>query len=292
MRLVFVRAALASVALLLPFGLVGPGNAVPVGPAMADPDIKIVFYGLMVFDAPANGTQVIRLHSGADGHQVHIQINGPGYDRPYEWASAYPKNSSLNFAVATETGISPDRARFPDQMPYNMRGLHGHSDTLGDLVMDDNAFGPILTLHAGDFAQLDPEKDVVFMNSVKTTNPVSVTKSVQASIDLQSGEIGVYLSGNVPGGDPLPMVFLRKPPAGTRKWKIEVSVQPDFAHICGYHFTHYYDGFRFKKTPQAPPIEIPPWLKYRATKGGDSPCDSQVNIITAIETRPCIPISF
>jgi hypothetical protein len=303
MKRVFVPATLASLALLLVVGLVSLGNAAPASRMSEGPDFTINFYGLMVFAEPHDDMQLIRLHSEAPGHLAHIRISGPGYDHGYEWSIAYPKNAALDFSILGNGGISPNRARFSGTKPYNFAKLHEGLS----LLMDEDAFGPSFTFHAGDFAEHGNAK-VDFINKGVTTTE-TVSTMVQATITLKADEIGGFLTGKVPGHDPLPEVFLVKP-TGSTKWTIDVSVEPDLGHICGYHFKHYYQGIKFKNA-QGKPESVPTPLQYIAKKNGvgDSPCGDEGLTLkemiqdkdkkprktreqNAIETRPCIPISF
>src|ERR1044071_4571689 len=150
MKPLLMSAQGVAIALFLVLPPIRSQDSVFAGSVEADPAITIVFKGLMVFDIPSTGSQVqvVRLHSGADGHRVHIRIAGPGYDHPYEWHNTYPRGAALSFRVVKKGPLPTDSANFPtDQRPKNIRELHPHSDTLGDLFIKEDAFGPTLTLH-------------------------------------------------------------------------------------------------------------------------------------------------
>ena len=209
--------------------------------------------------------------------------------------------------------------------PYTITDLHPKSPTLGELHRLPDAFGPTFTVHAGTFS-CRGDIPIEFVSSTKTIY-ARAPKFVVATIDLRDDEqLGLLTATG------LPHVPLRKPKVGEPKWEIEVSNDPDLGHVCGFHFAYYYDGFRLRNGTQdvAVPEEMKYVAKSRGA--GPDPCEARTSMFDqaearheegqaganrlgmslrrvsslrvlpalkstspttmAIETRPCIPISY
>lgn len=295
MRKVLRRGAEVLIAMLVVVGLLSPGTA-GSNKAFApdpDPDIKITFRGLMVFDVLRGGVQVVSLHHDAEHHMVNIRVIGPDFPDGIDWGRDLPKGVALHFDVVANPPLPPS-ASWPSQMPFDIKGLHPGSASDGIFRRIPNAFGPIFTFHAGTF----DGKKLLDLDFVSTLSPpklkIKVPTFVEATITLDAGQVG-YLTGN--GLQPL---TLRKP-ADKDKWLIQVSNEPDYNHVCGYHFREYYRGF--DHTMSGP---IHPLREYNAIPSYPmaGPCDPHSQPMTldeivggkqekkAIETRPCIPLTY
>ena len=260
-------------------GFMGRVTPIPSSLAAAEPDIVIRFRGLMVFDKePRGGEQVVRLHSDADDHKVSIRIKGPEFDDFMDWGHDYPKGADLKFEVVNRDGPVAASASWATRKPYKIADLHPESATLGELYRIPDAFGPTFTFHAGTFSS-GGDIPIEFVSTVKTVY-ATAPRFVLATIDLRDDqELGLLT------GAGLPRVPLRKPKVGEPKWEIDVSNDPDLGHVCGYHFIHYYDGFRFRKGTQE--LDVPADMKYVAkpTGKGVDPCDARPQSFDQVEKR-------
>ncbi len=301
MRQVLARAATGLVAVVLVVGLLNPGTvssrAIAPDPL---PDITVTFRGLMVFDQLRNGVQVVRLHHDAEHHKINIRVVGPDFPDGVDWGRDLLKGVALQFEVLASPALPPNASWGSSVLrPFDIKPLHPSSVSLGDFVKRADGFGPIFTFKAGTFKLGEPQ---VRMDFVSVLDPIGrrdqpVPTFVEATISsLGSGQIG-YLTGD--GLDPFP---LTKPSETPIKWKITVSNEPDYNHVCGYHFREYYKGFEYSA---AGPVDYAAQYVAKLTRLTMGPCDvphppplalDEVvrgkQRVTAIETRPCIPISY
>jgi hypothetical protein len=266
---------------------------------MTDPDITIHFHGLMVFENCTTGTheQLVRLHSDAAYHKVRILITGPGYSQSYEWGRDHTKGEVLKFEVWKDDEPIPPSVDWQLPTPYDIKNLHARSASLGEFMRIEDAFGPAFTTNAGYFSGVRPPINVDFVSIVRTRSNIPVPAEVEAKVTLSDGQVAVLTADHLQPGVELGPFRLQKPGDTERKWEIHVTNEPDTDHICGYHFLEYYKGFKYSNRP-----DVPVAIRYAAkpTVMGSGPCDSRPTAaemkklqgMAAIETRPCIPISY
>ena len=283
------------VAILFVVGFLRPVTVVSGKANAAEPDITITFRGLMVFDQLSGHVQVVRLHSDADHHTVNIRVVGPGFPDGVDWGRNLPKGVSLQFEVLAEPALPPS-ASWGSLVPFNIKTLHPTSVTLGEFTRKRDGFGPVFTFNAGTFDGMEPENvDFISQLNPRVRNQRVPTLVEATILTLDTGQIG-YLTGD--GLDP----FRLPKPEGATKWKITVSNEPDFNHVCGYHFRQYYKGFEYTRSG---PVGYTAQYYAVPTTPTAGPCDgSHTQTMTldeivkgkqtpqAIETRPCIPISY
>ena len=185
--------------------------------------------------------------------------------------------------------------------PFDIKSLHPSSYSVGDFVkkVDANGFGPIFTFNAGTFSVKEP-KQMDFISVLDYTGHLDlpVPTYVEATIEtVRTGQIGSLTADSL-----LDPVFLTRP-TGATKWKIIVRNEPDYNHVCGYHFREYYKGFEYTRTG---PLDYTAQYvaRLRRTSPQQGPCDfrhSPLTLdqtigaekrVTAIETRPRIPILY
>jgi hypothetical protein len=296
MRQVSVNGVAVLGAILFVGGLLSPGTVVSGRATAQEPpaDIKIIFRGLMVFDQPRSRVQVVRLHNDAEHHNVNIRIYGPSFPDGVDWGRDLPKGTALQFDIVAEPPLSPS-AKWDSGLLLNInKDLHKNSTSNGDFGRKPNGLGPIFTLNAGTFFGRKPAD----MNFVSILSPdvekKDISTFVEATIDLKGGQIGCLT------GDYLDPFWLLEP-RGDVKWTIVISNEPDYNHVCDYHFRQYYKAFEYTKTG---PVNY--LSQYEATtKSMSGPCDTlHAQPLTldevrttrqeekAIPTRPCIPITY
>jgi len=280
MRQNWLHRARELVAVLFVVGLMCPGE-LPSTVVAADPDtlqtsyVDLTFRGLMVFEKEVRDSkQTIWLLSGAEHHNLRIQIKGPGYDDFLDWGESYPTDAVMELRV---TGGSLPTWTTGSHRPYDIAALHS-SDGLGELVMRPDVFGPTLMIYSGVFgwtSGVDHDEGDVDFYRTGSTHSSRVPKIVRARITLSRGQ-----KASLTGGGNLIQIDMN---AG-ETWEIAIRNNPDLGSICGYpHFTHYYDGFVFVKYGLEQ--QVPPDRKYDARGSGAIDCKR------GTETRPCIPIS-
>lgn len=301
MKHVWARGAAGFVASLFVVGLLSPRAVVSSKAIEEEPDITITFRGLMVFDSLSANVQVVRLHSDAEHHIVNIRVVGPDFPQGVDWGHDLPKGVALQFEVRARPRL-PDSANWGSSLvrPFDIKTLHRNSADLGDFIRkpDANGFGPIFTFKAGSFSVKEP-KQMDFISVLDPTGHLDlpVPTFVEATVAaLGTGQIG-YLTASS-SLDPFPLTK----PTGATKWKITVSNEPDYSHVCGFHFREYYKGFEYTRTG---PLDYPEQYVAKLRTLQQGPCDvphpSPLTLDqtikgekrkTAIETRPCIPISY
>jgi len=267
MREIFIHRAAVLVTLLFVIGFMGCRAVDTKQPAAGDPDIVIRFRGLMVFDKePRQGVEVVQLLSGVkvQHHRISIQIKSPQFGSGFiEWGDSYGKDEVMKLEVTDASAPTWVSTR-----PFNIATLHPHSEQHGDLVSKPNdTFQPIFTINQGTLSCEDPTTDIGFVNDNGGNHDEgTVHREVVVRIYLKGQKARLF-------GSILPEVDLTDGPS-----EIIVSNNPSLEHVSDKesHFSYYYEGFQMSDE-----TDIPPGDKYRA-----------VIKHQAIETRPCIPISF
>jgi len=305
-----IHAMFVAVLLLVLSGSMKHGTVVS-GMSMVDPDVTIHFHGLMVFENCTTGLheQLVRMHSDAMYHKVTIMFEGPGFPNLTEWVPTesmsglrrlHTKGEALSLQVWNEVDENPVDANVTwRNPPWNIKDLHRGSSSLGDFIMAPNAFGPTFTLNKGDFSGM-ASTHLDFVSLLKTIPDKTVYTEFDATLNLDVGQVAVLKAINLAPGVSLTPRVLRKPGATDRKWKIYVTNEPDSDHVCGYHFLEYYRGFKYSGGD----VPIEKMYAAKPTVSGLDPCDytAQAQAVSrehqkghqraAIETRPCIPITF
>jgi|GEM_PF-2526692 len=308
MRQVLVRGAAALVAILFVVGLLSPGRVMSGKASAADPDITITFRGLMVFDQLRGHVQVVELHSAADDHKVNVKVTGPDFPDGVDWGRNLSAGVRLQFDVLADPALPPSADWAPAipelPAPFDIKKLHKSSEGVGNFQPKPGVFGPIFTFNAGIF---NPKEPILHLDFVSLLSPRVVDEIVPTAVEAKIGTLGNgqvgYLIGT--GLKPFP---LRKPGKDPKtgkdepKWNITVSNEPDYDHVCGYHFREYYKGFEYSRTGPIDPNSQYDAVLHTPSMG---PCDRphsqplKLDEIltgkykqTAIETRPCIPISY
>src|SRR6185295_14878299 len=155
MRQNWLHRARGLVAVVFVVGLICP-SFLPSAALAGDPDtletsyVDLTFRGLMVFEKEVRDSkQTVWLVSGAEHHNLRIQIKGPGYDDFLDWGDSYPTDAPMELKV---TGGSPPPPTWTtgSDRPYEIGALHV-SDGLGVLVMRPDMFGPALMIYSGVF---------------------------------------------------------------------------------------------------------------------------------------------
>jgi hypothetical protein len=263
---VLIPSMVVLVSLLFVIGLIGCRAGGSKESAAREPDIVIRYRGLMAFDKePREGVEVVRLLSGIKvaHHRISIQIKTPELGSGFiEWGDDYGKDEVMKLEV---TDANPPM--WASGLPFNIATLHPHSEH-GDLVYKPNdTFQPIFTINQGTLYGDDPTTEIEFVNdNGGSQDGGTVHREVVAKIYLNGQKARLF-------GRSLPEVDLTRGPS-----EIIVSNNPSLAHVYdkASHFSYYYEGFQMSDETDIPQAE-----KYRAVKKHQ-----------AIETRPCIPISF
>lgn len=286
-------------------------DTVVSGMPMVDPDVTIHFRGLMLFENCTTGLheQLVRILSDAMYHKVTIMYQGPGFPDLTEWVPSesasglrrvHTKGEDLSLQVWNKVDENPLDANVTwRNTPWNIKDLHRGSSNLGDFIPVPNAFGPTFTLNKGDFIGTSTTLD--FVSLLKTIPSNLVYTDFDATFDLDPRQVAVLKAANLAPGVSLNPRVLRKPGAGERKWEIYVMNEPDSDHVCGYHFLEYYKGFKYERGD----VPIEKMYAAKPSVPGLDPCDytAQAQAVSradqkgqqsaaAIETRPCIPITF
>jgi hypothetical protein len=255
--------------------------------AVEDSHIYITFRGLMVFDKEMSaGKQIVRLESGERDHQIAIRIKCPTCDSYLNWGHDYPQDANITLTVSGGTVIAP---RWTTPLPFEIASLHLRDrPSEGELIMLADKFTPTIEVNTGTFSRDELKTTYFSRDSEPDTPDSSQPRVIKLDVRIQEGQRAV-LSAK----EPLKRIEVG---AGGAEWFIEVNNTPDLSGVCDYyHFTFYYDGLGFLKNGRIKPVD--PSKRYKAKGRGmesdDCPKDKDQKFhVKAIETRPCIPISY